>query len=78
MPDFPANGATLGIAVLAVAGVVVRPGKFPEALWAMLGAFALVGFGLISPTAAGVAVLRGQDVLSLLDWNDGARGAGPA
>ncbi len=66
MPDIPANGATLGIAVLAVAGVVIRPGKFPEAVWAILGALALVGFGLISLTAAGVAVRRGQDVYLFL------------
>jgi Na+/H+ antiporter NhaD/arsenite permease-like protein len=36
--------ATWSISALAVLGVIVRPGKLPEALWAMLGAAALVPF----------------------------------
>ena len=54
------------IATLAVAGVIVRPWKLPEALWAVLGAAALACCGLISWTNAGKAVLQGVDVYLFL------------
>ena len=40
--------ATWGIAALATGGVIIRPWRLPEAVWAVLGAVALVGFGLLS------------------------------
>ena len=62
----PSNIATWSIAALAVLGVIVRPAKLPEALWAVLGAAALVAFSLISPPAALKAVLEGTDVYLFL------------
>jgi len=38
--------ATWGIALIATSGVIFRPWRVPEAVWAMLGALALVGLGL--------------------------------
>jgi arsenical pump membrane protein len=61
-----ANIATWSIAALAVLGVIIRPGKLPEALWSMLGAAALVAFSLISPTDAAAAVSKGGDVYLFL------------
>jgi arsenical pump membrane protein len=54
------------IAALAVLGVITRPRKLPEALWAVLAALALMVFGLISLPDAGKAVLRGVDVYLFL------------
>jgi arsenical pump membrane protein len=51
---------------LAVLGVIVRPWKIPEALWAVLGALALVLFSLISLADAWAAVLEGTDVYLFL------------
>ena len=62
MADF----ATWSISALAVLGVIVRPGNLPEALWATLGAVALVLLSLISPPAAAAAVLKGTDVYLFL------------
>jgi arsenical pump membrane protein len=61
-----ANFATWSISALAVLGVIVRPGNLPEALWATLGAVALVLLSLISPPAAAAAVLKGTDVYLFL------------
>jgi arsenical pump membrane protein len=61
-----ANLATWSISALAVLGVVIRPGKLPEALWAMLGAAALVLFSLISLPDAMAAILKGTDVYLFL------------
>jgi arsenical pump membrane protein len=58
--------ATWSIAALAVLGVIIRPGKLPEALWAVLGAAALVLFSLISPPDALSAMLKGTDVYLFL------------
>ena len=46
---FPVDGAfaTWGIAGLATAGVIARPFRWPEAIWAVAGALALVAFGLL-------------------------------
>src|SRR6202162_6117947 len=48
--------ATWSIAALATAGVIIRPWRLPEAIWAVLGAAALVAFGLLPwrDTLAGV------------------------
>jgi arsenical pump membrane protein len=36
-----------GIAALATAGVITRPFKWPEAVWAVAGAVLLVSLGLL-------------------------------
>jgi arsenical pump membrane protein len=61
-----ANLATWSISALAVLGVIIRPGKLPEALWATLGAVALVLFSLISPSEAMAAIRKGTDVYLFL------------
>jgi arsenical pump membrane protein len=54
------------IAALATAGVIIRPLKLPEAVWAIAGAIALVLFGLLAPAAALHGVGRGLDVYLFL------------
>jgi arsenical pump membrane protein len=61
-----ANLSTWSISALAVLGVIIRPGRLPEALWAVLGAVALVMFSLISVPDAVAAVLKGTDVYLFL------------
>jgi arsenical pump membrane protein len=58
--------ATWGIAALATGGVVLRPWRLPEAVWVVLGAAALVGFGLLSWSDALAGVRRGLDVYLFL------------
>ncbi len=66
MTPTPANIAIWAIAALATAGVLVRPFNWPEAVWAVLGATALLGFGLL-PLAQGLqAVGKGLDVYLFL------------
>jgi len=60
------NLATWGIAGLATAGVVLRPMKVPEAVWAVAGALALVCFGLLPVRAAADGVEKGVDVYLFL------------
>ena len=60
------NHATWGIAGLATLGVIVRPFSWPEAVWAVLGALALLALGLISPGTAWEGVLKGTDVYLFL------------
>src|SRR5665213_2528530 len=62
----PAHIATWGIAASAILGVLVRPWKFPEALWAVIAALALVVFSLISWPDVAKAVLKGLDVYLFL------------
>jgi arsenical pump membrane protein len=66
--SMPTEGAAAiwGIAALATGGVIVRPWRQPEAVWAVLGAAALVGFGLLSWTDALRGVGRGLDVYLFL------------
>jgi arsenical pump membrane protein len=54
------------IAGLAILGVIVRPGKFPEALWAVLGAAALVAGSLLPWSEAWMAVREGLEVYLFL------------
>ncbi len=54
------------IAAAAIAGILFRPRRWPEAVWACLGAALLVLFGLVSPRAAGAAIARGADVYLFL------------
>jgi arsenical pump membrane protein len=58
--------AVWGIAALATAGVIVRPWRLPEYLWAVLGAAALVGLGLLPWQSAWHAIGRGTDVYLFL------------
>jgi arsenical pump membrane protein len=58
--------ATWLISACVVAGVILRPWKLPEALWALLGAAVLVLFSLISLQAAWTAVGNGTDVYLFL------------
>ena len=61
-----ANLAIWSVAALATAGVMLRPWKLPEALWAVLGAAILVLAGLLSWRAALLAVGKGTDVYLFL------------
>ncbi len=61
-----AEVATWMISGLATAGVIVRPARLPEALWAVAGAAALLAFGLIPPDAAAAGVFKGLDVYLFL------------
>ncbi|KQP16493.1 arsenic transporter [Methylobacterium sp. Leaf93] len=58
--------ATWIIAGLATIGVITRPFAWPEAVWAVLGAGALLVLGLISPEAAWDGVRKGTDVYLFL------------
>jgi arsenical pump membrane protein len=64
----PVDGAlaTWGIAGLATAGVIARPFRWPEAIWAVAGAVALVIFGLLPWTDAVTGVRKGLDVYLFL------------
>lgn len=61
-----ADALTWGIAALASAGVLLRPWRLPEAIWAVLGALILVLLGLLPPGEALRAVGRGTDVYLFL------------
>jgi len=63
---FSTASATWGIAALATGGVIVRPWRLPEAMWAVLGAVALVGLGLLPWRSAVAGVLNGSDVYLFL------------
>ncbi|WP_019906663.1 arsenic transporter [Methylobacterium sp. 77] len=58
--------ATWIIAGLATLGVITRPFSWPEPVWAVLGAGALLVLGLISPDAAWDGVRKGTDVYLFL------------
>ncbi|HEY2136401.1 MAG TPA: arsenic transporter [Xanthobacteraceae bacterium] len=57
---------TWGIAALSAGGVIVRPWRLPEAIWAVFGAAALVVFGLLPWTDALIGVRKGLDVYLFL------------
>jgi arsenical pump membrane protein len=54
------------IVIIATAGVIIRPWRLPEAIWAVLGAVLLVILGLVSAKDALAAVGRGTDVYLFL------------
>jgi len=58
--------ATWSIAIVAVAGVIARPWRIPEAAWALAGAALLVASGLLPWRDAAVAVGKGLDVYLFL------------
>jgi arsenical pump membrane protein len=57
---------TWGIAGVATAGVIARPFRWPEAVWAVAGAIALVVFGLLPWADALSGVRKGLDVYLFL------------
>ena len=57
-----ATTATWVIAALATAGVIVRPFAWPEAIWAVLGAAALLVLHLIGHL---LSLLTGKDIIPL-------------
>jgi arsenical pump membrane protein len=61
-----AAGAIYGISALATGGVILRPWRLPEYVWAMAGAAALVISGLLPPASALHALARGTDVYLFL------------
>ena len=60
------NLVTWAIAAMATLGVITRPFSWPEAVWAVLGAAALVVFGLMPAGTAWEGVLKGTDVYLFL------------
>jgi arsenical pump membrane protein len=54
------------IAAVSTLGVITRPFKLPEAVWAVLGALALCGFGMLPWSDALHAVGEGTDVYLFL------------
>ncbi|OJZ05742.1 SLC13 family permease [Sphingobacterium sp. 40-24] len=54
------------IAAFATAGVIIRPFKIQEAIWATTGAILLLLFGLISFQAAWTGIGKGLDVYLFL------------
>ena len=70
MIHWPAAGvphlATWAIAAAATAAVIIRPGRWPEAVWAVAGALALLACGLVSASTALHAVFEGLDVYLFL------------
>jgi arsenical pump membrane protein len=54
------------ICAAATAAVIVRPFRWPEAIWAVAGAAVLVIVGLLPPTQAWTAVGKGLDVYLFL------------
>ena len=60
------EGATWAIAALATGGVIARPWRWPEAVWAVMGAVSLVALSLVPWRDALGAVERGSDVYLFL------------
>lgn len=61
-----AHLATWAVAGLATAGVIARPFRWPEAVWAVAGALLVVLLGLMPPAEAWVGLLKGLDVYLFL------------
>ena len=62
----PAVCATWAICAGATAGVVARPFRWPEAVWAVAGALLLLLFGLLPAGAVLSAIAKGTDVYLFL------------
>jgi len=65
-PPTPSHLAVWIIAALATAGVIVRPFKWPEAVWAAGGALVLLATGLLPWSQGLQAVAKGGDVYLFL------------
>ena len=61
-----ATTVTWSIAALATAGVIIRPWRLPEAVWAATGALLLIAFGVLSWREALAGVAKGSDVYLFL------------
>jgi arsenical pump membrane protein len=61
-----AQGATWAISAIAAGGVIGRPWRLPEAVWAVLGAASLVALALVPLPDALCAIGRGTDVYLFL------------
>jgi len=61
-----ALAATWAIAALATSGVILRPWRLQEAVWALAGAALLVVLGLLPLGAAWRGIAKGADVYLLL------------
>src|SRR6201984_636394 len=57
---------SFSVVVLATAGVIIRPFRLPEAVWALAGAVALLLFGLLPLDDAVRGVVKGIDVYLFL------------
>jgi arsenical pump membrane protein len=68
MNALAANSSVLtwSIAALTALAVITRPFRWPEAIWAVLGAALLLALGLIIPGSAWQGALRGLDVYMFL------------
>jgi arsenical pump membrane protein len=55
-----------GIIIPATAGVIIRPMRWPEAIWAITGAIALVAIGLLPAGDALTGIRKGVDVYLFL------------
>lgn len=62
----PTNDLIWVITLLSITGVILRPFRWPEAIWAVSGAALLVVTGLLSPMTALTAISRGFDVYLFL------------
>src|SRR5271155_2185060 len=62
----PSHWLTWAIAAASITGVLTRPKGTSEALWASVGALALVVFSLLPPSEALAGVLSGSDVYLFL------------
>ncbi len=58
--------ATLAIVVATISGVLARPFRLPEYVFAVAGAAALLASGLLPPAAAWTAAAKGHDVYLFL------------
>ena len=67
MSFFPDTASmTWGIAALATSGVIIRPWRLPEGVWAVLGALTLVLLGLLPWRDALSGIRNGLDVYLFL------------
>ena len=57
---------TSAIAVAAAAGVVIRPFRWPEAVWAVAGALLILALGILTPAEVWSGVIKGLDVYLFL------------
>ncbi len=60
------NALILAVAACATLGVIIRPLRIPEYVWAVLGAVVLIAFGLLPWRNAVAAAAKGMDVYLFL------------